>query len=275
MGSIILSDAPCGYERDEALQREFVDAAERPRVADGWPNPLRGGERELRTDLALEGGGVKGVGLVGAVLVLSEAGCTFHRVAGTSAGAITASLIAGIEQSGRAMTTLADVLQSLDLRKFTPEGRLHEPVDHAGGHVAKLVADAAILTSKEGLYSGDYLESWLRPLPHEQLNIRTFADLRLDADFDPELSVLGDQHYRLVVYVSDLTRSRLVHLPWDYASYGFDPDTQDPVGAVRASMSIPFFFEPVHVEAREAIVEVLSCGARATLTGRSLSTTTA
>jgi predicted patatin/cPLA2 family phospholipase len=38
-------------------------------------------------DLVLEGGGVKGIGLAGAVLALDQAGYRFQRVAGTSAGA--------------------------------------------------------------------------------------------------------------------------------------------------------------------------------------------
>src|SRR3954453_10284956 len=44
-------------------------------------------------DLVLEGGGVKGAGLAGAVGVLGQR-YTFGRVAGTSAGAIVASFIA-------------------------------------------------------------------------------------------------------------------------------------------------------------------------------------
>ncbi len=51
--------------------------------------------------------------------------------------------------------------------------------------------------------------------------------------------------YRLVVMASDLSRHRLVQLPWDYAEYGLDPDEQPVVAAVRASASIPYFFEPV------------------------------
>ena len=35
-----------------------------------------------KVDLVLEGGGVKGIGLVGAVLTLSEKGYVFPRVAG-------------------------------------------------------------------------------------------------------------------------------------------------------------------------------------------------
>lgn len=262
---IVLSDAPLGYERCEPLQQQFNEAVIRLRALDGWANPAKGGERELRADLALEGGGVKGVGLVGAVLVLSEAGYTFHRVAGTSAGAITASLLAGISQTERDMTMLLEILRTLDFHQFMPEGRLHELMGHSAGHAARMVTDLAILTKREGLYSGDYLEQWLRPILHDDLGVRTFADLKLTPDFDPELSVSAGQRYRLVVYASDLTRSRLARLPWDFGTYGVDPDTQDPVTAVRASMSVPFFFEPVHFEARQATVEMPGPGGTTTV----------
>ena len=45
-------------------------------------------------DLVLEGGGVKGIALVGAISVLEDAGLTFPRVAGSSAGAIVGGLVA-------------------------------------------------------------------------------------------------------------------------------------------------------------------------------------
>ncbi len=253
--SITLSKNPRGYQREDALQQEFEAAAEKLRDLDGWSNPAHDGQRELRADLALEGGGVKGIAHVGAVLVLDEAGYRFHRVAGTSAGAITASIIAAIVQSGASMSTLRTSLRSINFRRFMPEGKLHELVHRDAGHMAKLVADAAILTSREGLYSTEYLEEWLRPILHDQLGIKTFADLRLpNADVDPH--AVPAQQYRLVVYTSDLTRSRLTRLPWDYSSYGVDPDLQDPVTAVRASMSVPFYFAPVRFEARETSVEV-------------------
>jgi NTE family protein len=38
----------------------------------------------MKADLVLEGGGVKGIGLVGALSVLEEAGYEFPAVAGTS-----------------------------------------------------------------------------------------------------------------------------------------------------------------------------------------------
>jgi NTE family protein len=39
-----------------------------------------------------------------------------------------------------------------------------------------------------------------------------------------------------------------VRLPWDYAQYGRTADDERVVDAVRASMSIPFFFRPVDVD---------------------------
>jgi NTE family protein len=46
----------------------------------------------MDADLVLEGGGVKGIGLEQAALC--DAGHTFHRIAGASAGAIVGALIA-------------------------------------------------------------------------------------------------------------------------------------------------------------------------------------
>jgi NTE family protein len=47
------------------------------------------------------------------------------------------------------------------------------------------------------------------------------------------------------VHASDISRGALVRLPWDYPYYGMDPAVMRVVDAVRASMSIPFFFRPV------------------------------
>ena len=49
---------------------------------------------------------------------------------------------------------------------------------------------------------------------------------------------------------SDVSRKRFVRLPWDYPLYGLDPDEQEVADAVRASASIPFFFEPVTLRSR-------------------------
>jgi len=50
---------------------------------------------------------------------------------------------------------------------------------------------------------------------------------------------------------SDVSGKRLVRWPWDYRLYGLDPDEQSVADAVRASASIPFFFEPVTLRSRD------------------------
>jgi NTE family protein len=197
---------------------------------------------------------VKGIGLVGAVLALSEAGYRFRGVAGTSAGAIAASLIAAISKSGQAMSELKTCMDSMQFSEFMPEGKVHEFLDHHGGKPGKLLADAAILTRQVGLYTGDYLEEWLTPRL-QSYGVSTFGDLKLSSKEDPGMSLTDGHDYRLVVHTSDITRSELVRLPWDYPIYGCTADDQDVVKAVRASMSIPFFFVPVTFDAQAADVQ--------------------
>ncbi len=254
----------CGYQRDPQLQSEFDQASEILRTKDGWRDPPDA-EPRLIADLALEGGGVKGIGLVGAVLVLNEAGYAFRAIAGTSAGAIAAALISAIRQkndpTNHPMTELRRYLGSLDFSKFMPEGRIHHFLDHQGGRVGSAVADAAILSHNMGIYSGDYLRQWLEPILEGDLGIRNFGDLSLRLDDHPES--LPDGHaYRLLVHTSDVTRGELARLPWDYDVYGVDPAEQDVIAAVRASMSIPFFFEPVTFTAQETTVTIPAPGGK-------------
>ena len=51
-------------------------------------------EMSRRVDLVMEGGGVKGIALAGALEVLEERGYRVNRVAGSSAGAIAGALAA-------------------------------------------------------------------------------------------------------------------------------------------------------------------------------------
>ena len=181
-------------------------------------------------DLVLEGGGVKGIGLVGAISALHSAGYEFGgdaRVAGTSAGAVVGSLVA----AGATVDELSEIMRGLDYRRFRDASRL-------GG-----VGDLLSLVTRLGLYRGDWLHGWVKD-KLAGYGVRTFGDLRIT---DPASALPPERAYRLVVVVSDITRGRLVRLPWDYEYYGLDPDEQSVADAVRASASIPFFFRPVQL----------------------------
>jgi NTE family protein len=199
----------------------------------GTPVP----ERAKKADLVLEGGGVKNIALLGAVTVLAEAGYTFPRVAGTSGGAIIAAGIAAYQKAGRDLGDLLDVSLRVDNSRFLAWRR--------PGRVSGPLSGALDLVRRGGLHSGDYLYEFLSPAL-AGVGVRTFGDLRIDDD--PGSSLAEHQQYSLVIHVADITHQVLVRLPWDYPLYGIPADEQPIAEAVRASMSIPFFFRPVHVK---------------------------
>jgi NTE family protein len=184
-------------------------------------------------DLVLEGGGVKGIGLVGAIKVFADAGYRFRRVAGTSAGAIVGSLAAAGVQSAR----LQEIMQGLDYRKFQD-----------GSALSRLgrFGDGLEVLLHKGVYKGDWLHDWVAGQLADA-GVRTWGDLKISRQDDPESALEPEQSYKLVVIVSDVSDNRLLRLPWDYGRLGVGADRVDdtPVAdAVRASASIPFFFRP-------------------------------
>jgi NTE family protein len=197
----------------------------------------------MRCDLVLEGGGVKGIALVGAVDVLEERGYEVQRVAGTSAGAIVGALVAAGLPSERRRT----LMEHVDYTAFQDTSALDR---FPGGKLLSLL-------SEHGVYEGAYLTRWLT----EQLascGVHTFADLRCD---DEGAAPTSGFRSRLVVMASDVTAGRLRRLPDDYPAIGVARLTSVPVAdAVRASMSIPFFFEPVRLRGPNGTPVVLVDG---------------
>ncbi|MQA86268.1 MAG: hypothetical protein GEV03_16945 [Streptosporangiales bacterium] len=191
---------------------------------------------ERTADLVLEGGGVKGIGLVGAVSRLAEEGYRFRRIGGTSAGAMVGAFVAALEATEQPLSRLVDIERTVDYAAFPDRG----PIGRYAGPLRPLV-DAGNLMLENGIYEGDYLRDWVyRSLA--DLGVRTFGDLRLPPD--PESGLAEEHRYRLVVTAADVSQQRFLRLPWDYADYGLDPDEQRVADAVRMSASIPFFFEP-------------------------------
>ena len=91
-----------------------------------------------KVDLVLEGGGVKGIGLVGAVLTLSGSGYVLPRVAGTSAGAIVAALVAAHQVAGKPLSNIETIMASVDYNKFQDEAVL-ERLGGTPGQIAELL----------------------------------------------------------------------------------------------------------------------------------------
>lgn len=198
-------------------------------------------------DLVLAGGGVKGIGLVGAVVKLMETGYRAHRVAGSSAGSIVGAIVAAAARDD-AMTPeqVRQLALSIDYRKFLDPG----PIESV-----PLLGPSWAILQGSGIYRGDYAHRFIAE-QLKDLGVTTFADLRLDDDELPD-----ERRYRLVVTAADVTTGQLVRLPWDYQRvYGLDPDEQLVADAVRASMSIPFFFRPVALTSTAGLTSTLVDG---------------
>ncbi|MDQ4049723.1 MAG: patatin-like phospholipase family protein [Actinomycetota bacterium] len=180
---------------------------------------------EQFADLVFEGGGVKGIAFAGALAALEGRGFTHKSVAGTSAGAITAALVA----AGYSSAELDEILLKVPFKDFKDEDwRDRLPVI---GHVASALADW-------GIYEGNFFRSWMAGLLQAK-GVTKFGDLVDEEAEDPK------HRWRLRVIASDVTHRRMLVLPNDAEHLGVDPDELDIAYAVRMSMSIPIFFEPV------------------------------
>lgn len=169
---------------------------------------------------------MKGIGLVGAISVLEEHGFSFVRVAGASAGAIVGALVV----AGFTSTELHELMVSIDYTRFR---------DASGWERALHVTKGIDLWFHEGIYKGEYFHTWIA----EQLATKgkhTFGDLRTEAGS----AVPDNEQYKLVVMASDVSQGQLRRLPWDFEDPKHPRDGQRIADAVRASMSIPFFFRP-------------------------------
>ncbi len=186
-------------------------------------------KNNLLADAVFEGGGVKGIGLAGAVAVAEERGYRWANVAGTSAGAITAALLA----AGYSAAEMKKVMEELDYNRFKDAGVLDK---------VPLVGPMASLVFEKGIYEGKFFENWMRGLLRKK-NVETFGDLIIEEYQDDER-----YRFKLTVIASDISQGRMLVLPQDIADFGIRPEDLNVAAAIRMSMSIPFFFEPVKLK---------------------------
>ena len=161
-------------------------------------------------NLVFEGGGVKGIAYGGALEILEQSAITpqIKRVAGTSAGAITATMVS----LGYTASEFIEIMMNLDFSKFEDGSEIGGPVR---------------LIEHYGWFKGDYVLNLMQGYIEQKAgNGRaTFDDLK-SGGFK-ELHVFG----------TDLSQQAVQEF-----SHQTTPGMA-VADAVRISMSIPFFFE--------------------------------
>ncbi|GGM40141.1 hypothetical protein GCM10011351_27820 [Paraliobacillus quinghaiensis] len=170
----------------------------------------------MKIDGVFSGGGVKAFAFIGVLEVLEERNFSFDRVAGTSAGAIVAGLLA----AGYTSKELKKMFTELDLAQFM-DGTILEK------YLPFWKWLSVYFTM--GLYKGKIFEEWLYQTLARK-NIYTFRDLPKDS---------------LKVVVADISEGKIVVIPDDLERlYGIHPDSFLVSKAIRMSASLPYFFRP-------------------------------
>ena len=215
-------------------------------------------------DLVQEGGGVLGIALVGYTYVLENAGIRFFNLAGTSAGAINTLMLASVGKIHQA--------KSEKILKIISEKSFFDLVD--GDKAVKKVIQKAlkkesglgwtlvwngvkiykILKRTLGLNPGNDFRNWItNELSKEGVN--NLDDLLKLREQLPEGlknvvdgSAVTDLKARLALITSDITTHSKIEFPKMAELYWDNPGQVSPAELVRASMSIPFFFEPFQVK---------------------------
>jgi NTE family protein len=175
----------------------------------------------MRADGVFSGGGIKGLAFAGGLQAAAEAGYDeWSKLAGTSAGAITAMALA----VGYTAQGLREQLDSFDfstIADYGMLGKLDIPVN---------------LELHLGATKGKALHDWIEKLLAEAPQKATkFGDLE-----PGKLRVVG----------TDLAHSRMVVFPDDVSLYVDDdkplvPEEFPIADAVRISAGFPYFFPPL------------------------------
>ncbi|NNV05357.1 patatin-like phospholipase family protein [Geobacillus sp. C56-T2] len=182
-------------------------------------------------DLVFSGGGVKGFALLGAYEAIEEKGLRWKRLAGTSAGALLSALLA----AGYSAGDIARLLEELELEQF---------LDARPQWIPFPLWKWVRLYWRLGLYQGKAFEQWLEAALAAR-GVRTFQDVPAGS---------------LSIVASDVTNGRIVVMPDDLHRYGIDAKTFSVAKAVRMSISIPYFFEPVRLNGRDGLALIVDGG---------------
>jgi NTE family protein len=213
-------------------------------------------------DLVQEGGGVLGIGLVGYTYVLENAGIRFFSLAGTSAGAINTLMLATLgeiqDPKSEAILQVLSRKNLFDLVDGDPSIKklIQKFVRKESGKTFLLLLNILkikrIVQTKLGVNPGNNFTEWIA---HEldKVNVKTVGDLNaLRKKLPKGLAHIGGQDLsnaqaKLAIITSDITTHTKVEFPKMAELYWKEPDKVKPSELVRASMSIPFFFEPFEV----------------------------
>jgi NTE family protein len=217
-------------------------------------------------DLVQEGGGVLGVALVGYVYVLEQMDIRFLSLAGTSAGSINTLLMAAAGRIDEAKSTwILECLCNKKLYDFVDGDKdSREFIDALLGDVSNVklaLKGAQVIDNFRddfGLNPGKNFHDWMKNLLNQK-KIKSMSDLQqlrdagvsegnnlrnrlTNAVYNSQKDLLD-----LAIIAADITTQSKIVFPEMSELFYSNPGKANPADFARASMSIPFFFQPFKI----------------------------
>lgn len=185
-------------------------------------------QRGMYRNLVFKGGGVRGIAYMGALEVLEELDVlrNIERVAGTSSGAVAATLVSFRKNTA----DMLEMFNTLDLQKV-PQRAVNRNVKN--NILLKNSENYTRLFEKFGWYSSVYFYDWMQSIIADQCrgNPRaTFGDFQKLGYRNLHIVASNISRHRAEVFSADNTQNVAV------------------ADAVRMSMSIPLFFEALRFD---------------------------
>lgn len=195
-------------------------------------------------NLVFEGGGILGISYIGVLDFLFRNGLMddLSRVAGTSAGAVTACITSFNLPFGESRK----ICNTLDYRLVPSKGKMENMgfmPEEINERLEKFLGDMNCvyrLISRFGWFSTDYFYDWMKGVIEDQFDRTKKSPPYTFADFkDPLLHKEGRPFLDLYVIGTDISMKTT-----QIFSYETTPK-MEVAQAVRISMSVPIFFEAV------------------------------
>lgn len=232
-------------------------------------------------DLVQEGGGVLGIALLGYTYTLEQIGIRFFSLAGTSAGAINTLLLAAVDTVDKPKTEkIIELIANKNLYDFV-DGPFFvklllkafrtnkENVSLLKKVIKKIliilwtlvwvIPVIIYLFIKKGLNKGKNFRNWIVEVLGKN-SISSYADLEkirktpdgifirpggtiTDSKLEPNIKIIADE----------ITTESKTVFPEMNLLFWREPGKENPADYLRASMSIPIFFQPfkINVENRK------------------------
>ena len=241
---------------------QLVEAIDKKGLKNKHYSDIIDGEGNQYVDLVQEGGGVLGLALAGYTYILEKAGIRFFSLAGTSAGAINAMLMACMGRIGEPVSEkIIEILDKKDLSEFVDgNSRIKTLIKRYIDNrpflklyvILNFLSLWRVLKNHLGLNPGEDFERWFAEVLAGS-GIRTMADLEKLRSDVPVLFDRSDKNSRIIrkpgikIIASDITTKSKIIFPEMAELYWSDPGSVSPSKFVRASMSVPLFFFPFEI----------------------------